>query len=75
MIDGIMRKLGYINEKKLIDVAVEVYERNDSGKAKTNDSFYYCSGNANATNYIMSRFGINFSEIIKERRKNHDCVL
>ena len=75
MIDGIMRKLGYINEKKLIDVAIEVYERNDSGEAKTNDSFYYCSGNANAINYIMSRFGINFSEIIKERRKNHDCVL
>ena len=70
MIDGIMRKLGYINEKKLIDVAIEVYERNESGEAKTNDGFYYCSGNANAINYIMSRFGINFSEIIKERRRN-----
>ena len=31
MIDGIARKLGYINEKKLIDVAVEIYERNDEG--------------------------------------------
>ena len=34
MIDGIMRKLGYINEKKLIDVAVHVYESNDEAKAK-----------------------------------------
>ena len=33
MIDGIMRKLGYINEKKLIDVAVHVYESNDERKA------------------------------------------
>ena len=75
MIDGIMRKLGYINEKTLIDEAVHVYERNDLGEAKTNDGFYYCCGNANAINYIMRRFGINFSEIIKERRKKHDCVL
>lgn len=68
MIDGIMRKLGYINEKKLIDVAVEVYERNDEGKAADQNGFYYCCGNANAINYIMSRFGIDFSEIIKKRR-------
>ena len=72
MIDGIMRKLGYINEKKLIDVAIKVYERNESGEAKTNDSFYYCSGNANAIIYIMSKLGIDFSEIIKERRTNHE---
>lgn len=72
MIDGIMRKLGCINEKKLIDVAVEVYERNDEGKATDQNGFYYCCGNANAINYIMSRFGINFSEIIKERRKKHE---
>lgn len=72
MIDGIMRKLGYINEKRLIDVAVLVYERNDEAKATDNNGFYYCCGNANAINYIMSRFGINFSEIIKKRRKNND---
>ena len=72
MIDGIMRKLGYINEKKLIDAAVKVYESNDDGKAKNQNGFYYCCGNANAINYIMYRFGINFSEIIKERRKNHE---
>ena len=72
MIDGVMRKLGYINEKKLIEVAIEVYERNDSGEAKTNDSFYYCCGNANAINYILARFGINFYKIIKARRVKHD---
>ena len=70
MIDGIMRKLGYINEKKLIDVAVHVYESNDEAKAKDPNSFYYCCGNANAISYIFSRFGVNFSEIIKERRRN-----
>ena len=69
MIDGIMRKLGYINEERLIDVAVEVCERNDEKRAKDQNGFYYCCGNANAINYIMSRFGINFSEIIKKRRR------
>lgn len=39
MIDGIMRKLGYINEKRLIDVAVEVCERNDEGRAKDQNGF------------------------------------
>ena len=72
MIDGIMRKLGYINEKKLIDVDVHVYESNDEAKAKDPNGFCYCCGNANAINYIMSRFGINFSEIIKERRKKSE---
>lgn len=75
MIDGIMRKLGYINEKKLIDVAVHVYESNDERKAEGQNNLFYCCGNANAINYIMSKFGIDFSEIIKERRKKHDCVL
>ena len=74
MIDGIMRKLGYINEKKLIDVAVEIYERNDEARAKDQNGFYYCCGNANAINGIFSRFGVDFSEIIKERRKNHDST-
>ena len=69
MIDGIMRKLGYINEKKLIDVAVEIYERNDEARAKDQNGFYYCCGNASAINHIFSRFGINFPEIIRERRK------
>ena len=72
MIDEVMRKLGYINEKKLIAVAIEAYERNDSAEAKTNDSFYYCCGNANAINYILARFGIDFTEIVKKRRMNHD---
>lgn len=72
MIDEVMRKLGYINEKKLIDVAIEAYERNDSGEAKTNDSFYYCCGNANTVGYILARFGIGFSEIIKARRMKHE---
>lgn len=72
MIDGIMRKLGYINEKKLIDVAVEIYERNDEARAKDQNGFYYCCGNANAINYIFSRFGVIFPEIIRERRKNND---
>ena len=76
MIDGVMRKLGYINEKKLIEVAIEVYERNDSGEAKTNDSFQYCCGNANAINYILARFGRDFTEIVKKRRMKHDeCYL
>ena len=72
MIDGIMRKLGYINEKKLTDVAIEVYERNDEAKAKDQNGFYYCCGNANAINYIFARFGVDFSKIIRERRKKNE---
>ncbi len=73
MIDEIIRKLGYINEKKLIDVAIEVHERNDAAKAKTNASFYYCCGNANAINYIFARFGRDFTEIVKKRRMKHEA--
>lgn len=72
MIDGIMRKLGYISEKKLIDVAIKVYESNDEAKAKNQNGFYYCWGNANAINYIMDRFGIDFFKIIKERRAQNE---
>ena len=72
MIDGIMRKLGYINEKKLTDVAIEVYERNDEAKAKDQNGFYYCCGNANAINYIFARFGVDFSKIIRERRQKNE---
>ena len=41
MIDGIMRKLGYISEKKLIDVAVHVYESNDERKAEGQNNLFH----------------------------------
>lgn len=72
MIDGIMRKLGYINEKELIDVAIYVYEENASEKAKDEKTFWYNCGNANAINYLMSKLGIKFTEIMKDRRRNEE---
>ena len=68
MINGLMRKLGYISEKNLIDVAVEVYEKNDTAKADCEKAFYYRAGNANAIGYVCGRFGIDITNIIKARR-------
>lgn len=69
MINGIMRKFGFISEKELINVAVEVYERNDESRQDSCEGFYYCCGNANAVGYILSRFGIDITSVIKDRKK------
>lgn len=70
MINGIMRKFGFISERELVNVAVQVYERNDvSNNASDCNSFYYCCGNANAVGYILGRFGIDITSVIKERKK------
>lgn len=68
MINGLMRKLGYISEKNMIDVAVETYEKNDTARADSEKDFYYRSGNANAIGYMCGRFGIDIINIIKARR-------
>lgn len=68
MINGLMRKLGYISEKNLIDVAVETYEKNDTARTDSEKDFYYRSGNANAIGYICGRLGIDITNIIKARR-------
>ena len=69
MINGIMRKFGFISEKELINVAVEVYESNETSNAYDAKDFYYRSGNANAVGYILGRFGIDITSVIKERKK------
>lgn len=69
MINGIMRKFGFISEKELINVAVEVYEKNATENASDTKDFYYRAGNANAIGYILSRFGMDVTKIIKERKK------
>lgn len=69
MINGIMRKFGFISEKELVNVAVEVYESNETSNASDVKDFYYKSGNANAVGYIMGRFGIDITSVIKERKK------
>ena len=69
MFNGIMRKFGFISEKELVNVAVEVYERNETSNASDIKDFYYKSGNANAVGYIMGRFGIDITSVIKERKK------
>ena len=69
MINGIMRKFGFISEKELVNVAIEVYEKNATENASGTKDFYYKSGNANAVGYILSRFGMDVTKIIKERKK------
>ena len=69
MINGIMRKFGFISEKELVNVAIQAYESNDTSNAYDAKDFYYRSGNANAVGYILSRFGMDVTKIIKERKK------
>ena len=65
-IAGIMRRLGYISEKNLIDVAVEIYKKEDTATARSEKDFYFKAGNANAIGYLCGRFGIDITAIIKE---------
>ena len=69
MFNGIMRKFGFISEKELVNVAIEVYEKNATENASDAKDFYYKSGNANAVGYILSRFGIDITSLIRERKK------
>lgn len=69
MINRIMRKFGFISEKELVNVAVQIYESNEVGRARNENEFHYCCGNANAVDYILSRFGIDITSVIKERKK------
>ena len=69
MTNGIMRKFGFISEKELVNVAIEVYESSETSNAYDAKDFYYRSGNANAVGYILGRFGIDVTKIIKERKK------
>ena len=69
MINEIMRKFGFISEKELVNVAVEVYERNETYNSSDIKGYYYKSGNANAVGYILGRFGIDITSVIEERKK------
>ena len=64
-----MRKIGYISEKNLVTVALEVYDKNCTEKATDVKDFYFRSGNANAVGYICGRFGIDITKLIKQRNR------
>lgn len=64
-----MRKIGYISEKNLITVALEVYDKICTEKATDEKDFYFRSGNANAVGYICGRFGIDITKLIKQRKR------
>ena len=74
ILNQFMRKIGYISEKNLVTIALEVYDKNCTGKATDEKDFYFRSGNANAIGYICGRFGIDITELIKQRnrRTNND---
>lgn len=72
MIDGLLRKFGYISEKNLIAVAMEVYMINDPKKAIEDEERYYNCGSANAVGYILGRFGLDVTKIIDKTRHNRE---
>lgn len=69
MINEIMRKFGFISEKELVNIAVQVYEIYEVGKTRNEKGFDYCCGNVNAVVYIMSIFRIDIASVFKERKK------
>jgi hypothetical protein len=69
MFNGIIRKFGFISEKELVNVAIEVYEKNATENASDTKDFYYRAGNANAIGYILGRFGVDITSLIKERKR------
>lgn len=64
-----MRKIGYISEKNLVTVALEVYDKNCTGKSTDEKDFYFRSGNANAVGCICGRFGIDITKLIKQKNR------
>ena len=64
-----MRKIGYISEKNLVTVALEVYDNNCTEKETDEKDFYFRSGNANAIWYICGRFGIDITKLLKQRNR------
>ena len=68
MFEQFMRRMGYISEKNLINVALEIYEKEETSKLKDEKDFYYKSGNANAIGYICGRLGIDITTIVRKRR-------
>lgn len=71
-INGVMRKFGYISEKLLTEIVVELYDKNDTSNATDEKDFYYRSGNANAVGYICGRLGIDITRIIRDIRGKHN---
>ena len=75
MVNNLMRKLGYIPTKELIEAAADLYLKEDSGKASDKNDFYYRCGNANAIGYICGRLGIKIveeiSKLLYETQKEH----
>ena len=71
LVNNLMRKLGYIPTKELIEAAADLYLKEDSGKASGENDFYYRCGNANAIGYICGRLGIKIVDVIKERNKKN----
>ena len=69
-----MRKIGYISEKDLVTVALEVCNMNSTAIATDEKNFYFGCGNANAVNYIFARLGIHITSLTKQRnrRKSDD---
>lgn len=65
-----MRRIGYISEKNLVTIALEVYDKNCTEKATDVKDFYFRSGNANAVGYICGKLGINITELIKQRNRS-----
>lgn len=67
MLNQFMRKIGYISEKEIVTVLVEVYKRNCTEKAAHEKDFYFRTGNANAVGYICGKLGIDITKLIKQR--------
>lgn len=68
-IPQLFRKLGYIKESTLVDVAMEVYDKNCNAKAYEVKELHYSMGNANAVGYILGRFGIDITKEVKNRKQ------
>lgn len=57
---------GFISKKRLIEVVLVAYFREDTKDATDKIDFYYRSGNANALEYLCYRLGLNLTEEVKK---------
>lgn len=60
---------GLISKKKLIEVAVDTYLKNDSDNDMTIEEFRFQCGVANGLGYLCSKFGIDLTKEVKKAKE------
>jgi hypothetical protein len=63
---------GFISKKKLIEVAVDTYLKNDTSNDMDINVFRFRCGVANGLGYLCSRFGIDLTKEVRRAKERSE---